>query len=356
MITAANKEKVRGLIPDEFYAYAIEGFPDLEMKIVAHRGLPGEPEVRRGHREVRLPGDRSTRTGKLTNYTAGQPFPFSEWAKEATGHKCDLTPDDPQFALKLAWDVNYRWQGGSGFNLPHWGFANMRNNGRETWRISQGEYRRTYFSARADLLPDDHRARARHERRVGRVLRREVALRPARHHVPPVPLPRRQGRRHLGVHPGAAPRAPHRGDPEERLAARHRVHARGLLHVLGLRVGPRLGVQGREQTLLAVSDSSPQVLPARVGRRSRRPTWCELLGDEEWRACRFDPYGAMPMVGESWQKRVSFELDDVPKQKGHPYSRKKIWYDKETMSPGLAVAYDRAGKPFKSCRRRRPLE
>src|SRR5262249_35122584 len=69
--------------------------------------------------------------------------------------------------------------------------------------------------------------------------------------------------------------------------------------------------------------------------------------DEEWKACRFDPYGAMPMVGESWQKRTSFELDDIPKQEGHPYSRKKIWYDKETMSPGLAVAYDRAGKVFK---------
>jgi hypothetical protein len=55
----------------------------------------------------------------------------------------------------------------------------------------------------------------------------------------------------------------------------------------------------------------------------------------------------MPMVGEAWQKRVSFRLDDVPRQEGHPYSRKKIWYDKETMSPGLAVAYDRAGQPFK---------
>ncbi len=52
------------------------------------------------------------------------------------------------------------------------------------------------------------------------------------------------------------------------------------------------------------------------------------------------------MVGEAWQKRASFRLQDVPRQKGHPYSRKKIWYDKETMAPGLAVAYDRAGEPL----------
>ena len=52
--------------------------------------------------------------------------------------------------------MNYRWQGGSGLNLPHWGFSNMRNRGKETWRIAQGEYRRTYFSHRADLLPQTH--------------------------------------------------------------------------------------------------------------------------------------------------------------------------------------------------------
>jgi hypothetical protein len=78
------------------------------------------------------------------------------------------------------------------------------------------------------------------------------------------------------------------------------------------------------------------------------PTATARLGtDEEWHACAFEPYGALPMVGESWQKRSTFELDDIPRQEGHPYSRKRIWYDKETMSPGLAVVYDRAGKVYK---------
>ena len=153
VVTAANKEKVHGLIPDEIYAYAVEGFPDLEMKIVEHQDYPVNPKYVEATVKFACQAQVDA-DGKLTHYTAGQPFPFSEWAKEATGHKCDLTPDDPQFALKLAWNVNYRWQGGSGFNIPHWGFANMRNYGRETWRISQGEYRRTYFSARADLLPE----------------------------------------------------------------------------------------------------------------------------------------------------------------------------------------------------------
>jgi len=56
---------------------------------------------------------------------------------------------------------------------------------------------------------------------------------------------------------------------------------------------------------------------------------------------------ALAFVDEQWQKRAGFQLDDVPRQKGHPYSRKKIWYDKETMSPGLAVTYDRGGQVYK---------
>ena len=214
MITAANKEQVRELLPAEFYSYAIENVPELEMRIVATESFLPHPKYVEATVQFACQASIDA-NGRLVDYHAGQPFPYSEWAKEATGHRCDLTPDDPQFAQKLAWNVNQRWQGGSGFNIPHWGFANMRNAGRETWRLSQGEYRRTYFSGRADLLPETTELEPGHERRVGRVLRREVAVRPARHDVPALPLPRRQGGRHLGVHPRAAPRAPDRGDTEE---------------------------------------------------------------------------------------------------------------------------------------------
>lgn len=80
---------------------------------------------------------------------------------------------------------------------------------------------------------------------------------------------------------------------------------------------------------------------------SRRDAEARLGTQEDWETCSFGPYNAGPYNGESWQKRTAFQLDDIPRQKGHPYSRKMIWYDKETMMPIAAFMYDRAGQPYK---------
>ncbi|HTO68618.1 MAG TPA: DUF1329 domain-containing protein [Casimicrobiaceae bacterium] len=344
VITAANKEKVRGLVPDEFYTYAIENFPDLEMKIVASADYPVHPKYVEATQQFACQASIDA-SGRLVNYTAGQPFPFSEWAKTATGHKCDLTPDDPQFALKLAWDVNYRWQGGSGFNLPHWGFANMRNMGHEEWRLSQGEYRRTYFSARADLLPDTTE------------LEKGTNVEWAEYFDVKSPFDLRGTMFLLYRY-----RDNKEDDTWAYIPALRRVRRIAATQKSDSLLGTEFTLEDfylfsgyvwnhswefkGEKTFLSVPDSGRTCFPKASGATNAR-SMVRLGTDEEWRACRFDPYGALPMVGESWQKRTSFELDDIPKQEGHPYSRKKIWYDKETMSPGLAVAYDRGGKPFK---------
>ncbi|HET6304384.1 MAG TPA: DUF1329 domain-containing protein, partial [Myxococcota bacterium] len=152
VITPANKEQLAGLVPEDLTPFVVEDWEGLQMTIAA----PGDytPHAQYVEASVRHACQPSLDAqGHLVNYVAGQPFPFSEWAKQATGHRCDLTPDDPQFAQKLAWNVNHRWQGGSGFNYPQWGFSYMRNEGKELWRLGQGEYRRTYFSHRADLPP-----------------------------------------------------------------------------------------------------------------------------------------------------------------------------------------------------------
>jgi hypothetical protein len=344
VITAANKEKLRGLVPDEFYQYAIDSFPELEMHIVESADYPVHPKYVEA--TVRFACQaRVDAKGRLVNYTAGQPFPYSEWAKQATEHRCDLSPDDPQFAQKLAWNVNQRWQGGSGFNIPHWGFANMRNNGRETWRISQGEYRRTYFSGRADLLPETTE------------LDPGTNVEWAEYFDVKSPFDLRGTMFLLYRY-----RDGKEDDTWAYIPALRRVRRIAATQKSDSLLGTEFTLEDfylfsgyvwdhqwefhGESVLLGVSDSRRQCFPRATGAMS--PTRMVRLGsDEEWRACRFDPYGAMPMVGEAWQKRVSFRLDDVPRQEGHPYSRKKIWYDKETMSPGLAVAYDRAGAPFK---------
>jgi hypothetical protein len=68
---------------------------------------------------------------------------------------------------------------------------------------------------------------------------------------------------------------------------------------------------------------------------------------DEGETCDVGPNRAPAFRGENWEKRNVVRPDDVPRQKGHPYSRKMIWYDKETLTPLYGMMYDRAGKPFK---------
>ena len=73
----------------------------------------------------------------------------------------------------------------------------------------------------------------------------------------------------------------------------------------------------------------------------------ELGDDEQFFACKFGPYRALPFVDETWQKRTAVKLLQTPKRVGHPYSRRLLWYDKETFSPLMAISFDREGKPFR---------
>jgi hypothetical protein len=287
--------------------------------------------------------------GVLRNYTAGQPFPYSEWAKQATNHACDLSESDPQFALKLAWNVNYRWQGGTGHNLPHWGFSNMRNSGKETWRISEGEYRRTYFSHRADLLPATHQ------------LEPGTPVEWAEFFDVKTPFDLR-GTMFLLYRYTQEGRE---DDTWAYIPALRRVRRIAATQKSDSLLGTEFTLEDfyifsgyvwdhqweykGEKTVLGPMDSGRTCFPSVISKTEAiRDTGMERLGTrDEWFSCPFGPYGAFPYAGESWQKRAAFQLDDVPKQKGHPYSRKMIWYDKETMMPIYSIMYDRAGQPFR---------
>lgn len=346
-ITASNKEKVKGLIPDELYPFAVEDFADLEMHIVAGEDYPPHPKYVEATVKHACQATLDEK-GLIQNYTAGQPFPYSEWAKAATHHACDLKPSDPQFALKLAWNVNYRWQGGSGLNLPHWGFSSMRNRGKETWRISQGEYRRTYFSHRADLLPATSQ------------LEEGTDVEWAEFFDVKTPFDLRGTMFLLYRYT-----TDKEDDTWAYIPALRRVRRIAATQKSDSLLGTEFTLEDfyifagyvwdhqweykGESTKLAPMNSKRTCFPSVIGEEeATRETGMTRLGkEEEWEACSFGPYGALAFDGETWQKRSVFQLDDIPKQKGHPYSRKKIWYDKETMMALYAMAYDRAGKPYR---------
>lgn len=348
VITQANKASIGELIPAELQPFVVEGYGDLKLAIIAPEDYP--PHANYVEATVKHACEASLNSnGRLVNYTAGQPFPYSEWAKEATGHKCDLTPDDPQFALKLAWNVNYRWQGGSGLNLPHWGFSNMRNNGKETWRIAQGEYRRTYFSHRADLWPETTQ------------LEEGTDVEWAEFFDVKTPFDLR-GTMFLLY------RYVEQGKEDDTWAyipALRRVRRIAATQKSDSLLGTEFTLEDfyifsgyvwdhqwefqGEAPRLAALNSRRTCFPSIISQEeaTKEEGMTRLGNEDEWFHCEWGPFGALPFADEVWQKRTAFQLDDIPRQKGHPYSRKKIWYDKETLMPLYGLAYDRAGKPYR---------
>jgi hypothetical protein len=347
VITATNKEKVRGLIPDELYPFVVEDFADLKMTIVPPEAYPEGPKYIEATVKYACQATIDEK-GLIQNYTAGQPFPYSEWAKKATNHACDLTEDDPQFALKLAWDVNYRWQGGSGLNLPHWGTSNMRNSGKEMWRLSQGEYRRTYFSHRADLLPATD------------VLEKGTNVEWAEFFDVKTPFDLRGTMFLLYRYTDEK-----EDDTWAYIPALRRVRRIAATQKSDSLLGTEFTLEDfyifsgyvwdqqwefmGESTKLLSINSKRVCFPSDISTEEAtiKEGMTRLGNEDEWDKCKFGPYGALSFIDETWQKRNVLELDDIPRQKGHPYSRKKIWYDKETLMPQYAIMYDRAGKPYR---------
>jgi hypothetical protein len=346
-ITASNKDAVAGLLPKELSDYVIKDYDGLSMKIKDTQSYMPHPKFVQATKDHACKATLDAK-GMIQNYVAGQPFPYSEWAKEATGHKCDLTPDDPQFALKLAWNVNFRWQG-PGLNIPHFGFSYMRNGGKETWRVTQGEYRRTYFSHRADLLP------------ATSDLEPNTDVEWAEFFDVKTPFDLRGTMFLLYRYNDVAKE----DQTFAYIPALRRVRRVSATQKADSLLGTEFTLEDfylfagyvwnhtweakGENTYLGNMHSERTCFPSVISQEEalREEGQTRLGNDQEWNACKWGPFGALPFADETWQKRTVFQLDDVPQREGHPYSRKKLWYDKETMQPLYALAYDRAGNPFR---------
>jgi hypothetical protein len=345
VVTAKNAQQVRGLIPDELVPFTIENFPDLDMKIVATESYTPHSKYVEATVKYACQAKLGPK-GELLNYTAGQPFPYSEWAKAATEHKCDLTADDPQIAVKLAWNFNFRWQAG-GTHMPHTGQSFWRGKGDNTWKIAQGEYRRTYFSHRADLLPETTE------------LVPGTNLEFAEYNETVAPFDIRGQRFLVYRYKNAVEK-----DDDiwayipsmrrvRRLASSERADSLfGTdftfedLYLFSGHVWEHDWKFEGDPTVLAPMDSRRTCFPRNVP--GWKPDEIARLGDDaQFLECKWGPYSALPFVGETWQKRTAVRLEQRPKRANHPYSRRLLWYDKETFSPLMAISWDRDGKPFR---------
>jgi len=345
VITAANRERVRGLIPDEIYRLVVESYADLHMTIVPTEDYPVHPKYVEATVKYACQAGLDEH-GQIVNYTAGQPFPYSKWAVEATGHACDLTPEDPQFALKLAWNVNYRWLGGE-ISMPHWGQSYWRAKGDNTWRVAQGVYRRTYFSHRADLLPDTTSLEpgtdvewAEYTEMVAPFDVRGTAFLIYRYRNS------REKPDDAWTYVPTLRRVRRVSTAEKADSIQGSDFTLEDFMLFSGYVWDQTWSFGGESVALSAIDTRRACFPANVP--GGRPDNIGKLGTrDEFDACRFGPYKALPLVDETWQKRTVFRLDQTPLRDGHPYRNRMLWYDKETLAPLMALSNDRDGNPFR---------
>jgi len=343
VITHAQRERVRELFPEELWDHAVGSYEGLHLTVVPTEDY--RPHAKFVEATSKYACQASLdEFGQLIDHAAGEPFPYSDWSQEATGHACDLEPGDPDFARKLAWNVNHRWFGG-GSLVQHWGQSFARSGGEQRWKLAQGTYRRTYFSHRADLLPDTTR------------ITPDTDVLWAEFTETLSPFDLRDQRALIFRYEDSFDR---RDDAWAYLPQLRRMRRLSTSEKSDSVQGSEVTYEdfllfsgyiwdqswrfGGENWMLAALDSERVCFPKNV------PGWRDrdvaVPGPaDRFDACRFGPYETLPLVDERWQKRRVIRLEQIPRNDSHPYSKKILWYDKETYAPLVFLAYDRDGKP-----------
>ncbi len=343
-IRAAEIERIRHYLPEAIHPFTIDGFSDLDMRIVATEDYRPHPKYIEATAKYACQATLDEH-GQLRNYTAGQPFPYSDWATAVTNHACDLRPDDPHFALKMAWNVNYRWNGG-GIKM-HFGQSFWRAANDNTWKIAQGSYQRTYFSGRADLLPASPELVAGTELEWAEfsemhapfdirgtmfmVLRYRDSVARGDDAWAYVPTLRRV--RRISTEQKADSLQGSEFTLED------------VLLFSGYVWDQEWKVHG-EHRYIAAMDTRRDCYPL------NSPDWDRgndgVVGDDgHFHHCAYGPYKALPFVDEDWQVRDVVTLEQIPKRANHPYSRRLLWYDKQSLAPLFALSYDPEQKPLR---------
>jgi len=264
--------------------------------------------------------------GSLVGYRAGQPFPVD--ALDCTG--------DAQAGTKLIWNFTYRWQGFGAqahFQYTYW---------------DRGERLPLTYRGTTSAFFLKHRPEPQFADRGGDVFKHERRLAVIGFEVE---APKEaQGTRTLTYRyaDSMGPRAT--AQPEEtwiynrdirrirKISETQRSAAVAgtdfsfddLFSFSGLPVQYRWKCLG-ETTVLAPTNT----------RRKGYP-YIEP-GEEDG---RHGPSG-LSYASDHWELRRAYRLEMVPKDDAHPYQRKVIWLDRQTMAPLYSFAYDRTGALWK---------
>jgi hypothetical protein len=260
--------------------------------------------------------------GSLEGYTAGQPFPMDEI--DCAG--------DPDAGIKLAWNFDYRWQGtGQGAHAFY-----------SYW--DRGEELPLYYEGTAKQIWLAHRPEPAYAERAGDLFRGE--MRKLAYGVEVLAPFDAKGIALISYRYKSSdgPRAGARNDDTW-------VYVPTLRRVRRISTAQRTdAVSGTDFTFDDFSGFfgiPPQYDWTCLGRMDvLAPVNSKIKAYPYTRDHSFGPYG-LSFADDRWEMRHAIQLQFVPKNADHPYSKKILYLDVETAEMLYSFAYDHKGELWK---------
>lgn len=328
VVEIGDVKRLEPWLPKPFWAHRRLYFHDGMRMVIGPARRDYAPaavyrEATERHRgEARIGPDDT-----LVGYTAGQPFPVD--ALDCTG--------DPRAGTKLIWNFTYRWQGFGAqatFRYTYW---------------DRGEKLPLNYQGTTSAFFLKHRPEPQFADTDGDVFRSERRLAVVGFEVEE---PKEaEGTRTLTYRyaDSMGPRAT--AQPEETW-----IYNRDIRRIRKISETQRsAAVAGTDfsfDDLFSFSGLPAQYEWTCLGEAEvLAPTNTMQLGFPYAKPEQEDPdrYGdsGFSYATDRWELRRAYRLEMVPKDDDHPYQRKVIWIDRQTMSPLYSFAYDRTGALWK---------
>lgn len=319
----AQVELLRELLPKPYWdhrRYFL--YPGMELEIGPARRDYSPASAYLEATERNRGSARIGQDGALEGYVAGLPFPVDEI--DCAG--------DPEAGVKLIWDFIHRWQG-----------FGAKATFRYTY-LDRGEVLPLHYQGTTSAWLLKHRPEPQFAALGGDVFKDESRLMVVGFEVDHPPTAR--GTRTLTYRyaDSFGPLATSR--PEETW-----LYARQVRRVRKISETQRsqsvAGTDFSFDDLFTFSGLPPQyrwkcVREARV----LAPMNTRKLGFPYSEDGDYGPNG-VSYASDRWELRNAFVIEMTPKDSSHPYSRKVIWLDRQTLTPLYSFAYDQTGALWK---------
>ncbi len=323
IVSNGQVQKLREWLPEAFWAHRQYFFHDgmaLEIGPIQRDYAP--PSVYREATQRFRGTARISSQGALEGYRAGQPFPAE--AIDCSG--------DPQAGVEYIWNFMHRWQG---FGVR----ASFRYN-----YFDRGELLPLMYAGSTSAWLLKYRPEPQFAENSGDVFPREERVAVVGFEVEEPKTAR--GTRTLTYRYVDSLGPPETARPEDTW-----IYSSEIRRVRKISQTQRSSAVGGTDfsfdDLFSFSGLPPQYHWRCIGeRRVIAPMNTKQLGYPYAEKVDFGPSG-FSFASDRWELRDAVVLEMKAKDPKHPYQRKELWLDRQTLEPLYSFAYDRSGALWK---------